>query len=84
MDYHQRLVRRSGGDRYQPGRSYEPALILSSPTVRMVITITNDFNDIGGDKGIGDRSICSSVGAVLCIVEIYNFVFFLRGQLSNN
>ena len=56
MDYHRRLVRRSGGDSYQPTRSYEPAVILSSPTVR----ITN--HDTGGDKGVGDRSIYSSDG----------------------
>ena len=35
MDYHRRLVRRSGGDSYRPGRSYEPAVILSSPTVHI-------------------------------------------------
>jgi hypothetical protein len=61
MDYDCRLVRRSGGDSYQPARSYEPAVILSSPTVRMVIAITNGFNDTGGDKGVDDRPICSSI-----------------------
>ena len=50
MDYHRRLVRRSGGDSYPPGRSYEP----------LVITIANSFNDIGSDRGVGDRPICSS------------------------
>jgi hypothetical protein len=38
MDYHRRLVRRSGSDSYQAARSYEPAVILSSP---LVIAITN-------------------------------------------
>ena len=50
MDYHRRLVRRSGGDSYPPGRFYEP----------LVITIANSFNDIGSDRGVGDRPICSS------------------------
>ena len=36
MDYHRWLVRRSGGDSYPPGRSYELAMILSSPTVRIM------------------------------------------------
>jgi hypothetical protein len=31
MDYHRQLVRRSGGDSYEPERSYESAVILSSP-----------------------------------------------------
>ena len=35
MDDHRRLVRRSGGDSYQPRRSYELAVILSSPMVRI-------------------------------------------------
>ena len=36
MDYHRRLVRRSDGDSYQPARSYEPTVILSSPTVHIM------------------------------------------------
>jgi hypothetical protein len=36
MDYHCRLVRRSDNDSYQPRRSYEPAVILSSPIVRIM------------------------------------------------
>ena len=35
IDYHHRLVRRSDGDSYLPGRSYEPVVILSSPMVRI-------------------------------------------------
>jgi len=35
MDYHCRLVTQNGGDSYQPARSYEPAVILSSPIVRI-------------------------------------------------
>jgi hypothetical protein len=31
MDYHRRLVRQSGSDSYRPSRSYELAVILSSP-----------------------------------------------------
>jgi hypothetical protein len=37
INYHRRLVRRSGGD----------------------TLITNGFNDIRADKGVGDWSICS-------------------------
>ena len=37
MDYHRRLVRRSGGDSYQPRRSYEPVMILSA----LMVSITN-------------------------------------------
>ena len=33
MNYHRRLVKQIDGDSYQPARSYEPAVILSSPTV---------------------------------------------------
>jgi hypothetical protein len=35
MDYHCRLVRRSGGDSYEPEHSYEPTVIVSSPVVRI-------------------------------------------------
>ena len=35
IDYHRRLVRRSDGDSYQPACSYEPRVILSSPTVHI-------------------------------------------------
>jgi hypothetical protein len=50
MDYHHWWVRRSGCDSYQPRHSYEP----------LVITITIGFSDTGGDRDVGDRSICSS------------------------
>jgi hypothetical protein len=60
MDYHRRLVRQSDGDNYQPAHSYEPAVILSSPTIHITIAITNGFNDTSDDKGVGDRSIYSS------------------------
>jgi hypothetical protein len=36
MDYHRRLVRRSDGDSYEPGRSYKAAAIVSSPMVRIM------------------------------------------------
>ena len=52
MDYHRRLVRRSGGDTFITNSSYyEP----------LVIAITIVFNDTSGDRFVGDRSICSSV-----------------------
>jgi hypothetical protein len=42
---------RTGGDTpITNGSYYEP----------LVISISNGFNDTGGNRGIGDRSICSS------------------------
>jgi hypothetical protein len=41
MDYHRQLVRRSDSDNYPPTHSYEPAVILSSPTVRISPTVLN-------------------------------------------
>jgi hypothetical protein len=67
MDYHRRLVRQSGVDSYQTCtflRTGGDTLITNSSYYEpLVIAITNSFNDIGGDKGVGDRSIYSSAGA---------------------
>ena len=60
IDYHRRLVRRSDGDSYQPACSFEPMVILSSPLRTVGDSYHQRFNDTGGDKGVGDRLICSS------------------------
>jgi hypothetical protein len=65
MDYHHRLVRQSGSYSYQLRCSYEPMVILSSPTIYITNRWWYSFNDIGGDRGVGDRSICSSESLII-------------------
>jgi hypothetical protein len=70
IDYHRWLVRRRSSGSYQPERPYELAVILLSPTVPLVVTITCGFNNTNDDRGIGDRSECSSVGTIGIILLV--------------
>jgi hypothetical protein len=45
-------------------------VILSSSTVPLVVAITSGFNNTDDDRGVGDKSECSSVSTVGIILLV--------------
>jgi hypothetical protein len=48
-----------------------------------MIAITNGFNDTGGDKGVGDRSIYSSATSFISItMRLYTLLGMEEGDMT--